>query len=38
LTERGHLIEQADAAVGRFNIYNFYDTCGDGNQVDAVTH
>ena len=26
------LIGQADAAIGEFNIYNFYDNCGGGNQ------
>lgn len=29
------LIQQADEAIGQFNIYNFYDNCGDGNQLSA---
>ena len=29
------LISKADAAVGPFNIYNFYDNCGGGNQLNA---
>ena len=31
------LINEANAAAGRFNIYNFYDNCGDGNQDGVGT-
>ena len=31
------LINEANAAAGRFNIYNFYDNCGDGNQEGVGT-
>ena len=32
------LLEQVSTAVGEFNIYNFYDNCGPGNQVSVGTY
>jgi len=31
------LLNEASDAIGRFNIYNFYDDCGDGNQAPSRT-
>ena len=31
------LLQEADEAIGPFNVYNFYDNCGDSNQAHAAS-